>query len=132
MRYNSDGSLDTSFGGGDGKVITPIGGGDEPGNSVTLQPDGKIVVAGYSFNGTNNDFALVRYNADGTLDTTFGGGDGNVVTPIGTNQDVGYSVTVQPDGKIVVAGYSRTGANEDFALMRYNSGRLTRSFVRWP
>ena len=56
-----DGSLDLGFG-SSGKVTTPIGSGDDEGISVALQTDGKIVVAGFSYNGTNNDFALVRYN----------------------------------------------------------------------
>ncbi|MFI3122347.1 MAG: delta-60 repeat domain-containing protein, partial [Methylococcales bacterium] len=60
---------------GDGKVITPIGSGAgagaDAGYSVILQSDGKILVAGVSYNGTSNDFALVRYNTDGSLDTTF-------------------------------------------------------------
>ena len=87
------------------------------------------MVAGYGYNGANNDFALVRYNANGTLDTSFGGGDGKVTTPVGTSYDEGYSVALQPDGKIVVAGYSDNGANYDFALARYNSdGWLDTSF----
>ena len=59
MRYNTDGTLDTSFD-SDGKVITAIGSGDDA-LAVAIQSDGKIVVAGYSDNGSNDDFALVRY-----------------------------------------------------------------------
>ncbi|MFN9912911.1 MAG: hypothetical protein ACK53L_10015, partial [Pirellulaceae bacterium] len=70
VRYNADGSLDNSFGTG-GKVTTDIGTGAEIGFSVMLQPDGKIVVAGQAWNGSNDDFALVRYNADGSLDARF-------------------------------------------------------------
>ena len=74
MRYNADGSLDTSFGpNGTGKVITPVGAGTsgDIGQSVTIQADGKIVVAGYGSGSGGIDFAVVRYNADGSLDTTF-------------------------------------------------------------
>ena len=60
MRYNTDGSLDTSFD-SDGKVTTPIGGSDDVALSVAIQSDGKIVEAGYSNIGSNIDFALVRY-----------------------------------------------------------------------
>ncbi|MFN9914245.1 MAG: delta-60 repeat domain-containing protein, partial [Pirellulaceae bacterium] len=102
VRYNADGSLDTSFGTG-GKVATAIGTSIDQGWSVTIQPDGKIVVAGWAANGSNDAFALVRYNAEGSLDTSFGTG-GKVTTPVGTGADYGYSVTIQPDGKIVVAG----------------------------
>jgi uncharacterized delta-60 repeat protein len=125
-RYNSNGSLDTTFD-GDGKVTTDFGGYSYA-YSIAIQSDGKIVVAGSAYNGSNIDFALVRYNADGSLDTTFGIG-GKVTTPIGTSSDLGYSVTIQPDGNIVVAGQSWNGSNYDFALTRYNSnGNLDITF----
>ncbi|MEZ5909136.1 MAG: tandem-95 repeat protein [Hyphomicrobiaceae bacterium] len=126
-RYNADGSLDTSFGGGDGLVTTSIGASHDYGRSLVIQADGKILVTGGSI-GTGHDVALARYNADGTLDTSFGGGDGLVTTSIGVS-DVGYSVSVQPDGKIFVAGFSHNGSNYDFALLRYNAdGTLDTSF----
>ena len=95
-----------------------------------MQPDGKIVVAGSSFNGSNDDFALVRYNADGSLDTSFGGGDGIVTTPIGTSNDSANGVLVQPDGKIVVAGTAFGSTGYDFALVRYNSDGSARHQLR--
>jgi uncharacterized delta-60 repeat protein len=118
VRYNADGSLDTGFD-GDGKVTTDWCEHDE-GYSVIQQADGKLVVAGYSYNGSNYDFALVRYNADGSLDTGFDG-DGKVTTDIGGSNDYGYSVIQQSDGKLVVAGTSYNGSNYDFALVRYNA-----------
>ena len=122
VRYNTDGSLDTSFS-GDGMLTTAIGNYNH-GQSVTLQADGKILVAGTSNNGSNADFALVRYNTDGSLDTSFSD-DGKVTTASGT----GESVTVQADGKILVAGRSANGSNSDFALVRYNTdGSLDSSF----
>jgi uncharacterized delta-60 repeat protein len=128
VRYNADGTLDESFGGGDGIVKTPVG-SEGQGLSVTVQPDGKIVVAGISFTGSDWDFALVRYGADGTLDTSFGGGDGIVTTPVGLLNDFGQSVTVQPDGKIVVAGYISNGSDWDLAVVRYNAdGTLDLTF----
>ena len=86
VRYNTDGSLDTSFD-SDGKVTTAIGSANDSAFSVAIQSDGKIVVAGYSDNGSNDDFALVRYNTDGTLDTSFDS-DGKVTTAIGSGNDV--------------------------------------------
>jgi uncharacterized delta-60 repeat protein len=82
VRYNADGSLDTSFGFG-GKVTTPIGGGDDQANAVVLQADGRIVVVGRSDNtlAQDPDFAMVRYNANGSLDNTCG----QVFYSIGTN-----------------------------------------------
>ena len=106
-----------------------MGAGNDAGYSVTVQADGKILVAGLSLIGGNNDFALVRYNSDGTLDTSFGGGDGIATTAVGAGNDGGYSVMVQADGKIVVAGTSNNGSNDDFAVVRYNSdGSLDTSF----
>ena len=109
MRYNADGTLDTSFD-SDGIVTTDFGPGDDRAFSVVVQPDGKILVAGDSDNGSNIDFALVRYNADGSLDTSFDG-NGRLITDFGSGDDRGYSVALQPDGKIVVAG--RTGNGFD-------------------
>ena len=113
----ADGDLDTSFG-SDGKVTTAIGSGGDYAESVAIQSDGKIVAAGFSYNGSNNDFALVRYNTDGTLDTSFDS-DGKVTTAIGSSDEQALSVAIQSDGKIVVAGYSNNGSNDDFALVRY-------------
>ena len=96
--------------------------------SVAIQSDGKIVAAGYSNNGSNWDFALVRYNTDGSLDTNFDS-DGKVTTAIGSGNDYAWSVTIQSDGKIVAAGDSNNGSNNDFALVRYNTdGSLDTSF----
>jgi uncharacterized delta-60 repeat protein len=128
VRYGSNGSLDSNFGNG-GKVTTAIGGvGGDYGFSMALQPDGKITVAGASYNGLDNDFAIVRYNANGSLDDTFGI-DGKVTTAIGTNYEYGYSVAIQPDGKTVVAGYSVIGSNRNFAIVRYDyNGNLDTTF----
>ncbi len=125
-RYNSDGTLDATFD-SDGKVTTPIGSGNDGAHAMAIDSAGKIVVAGYSYNGSNFDFALARYNVDGTLDTGFDT-DGKVTTPIGSGNDVAYAIAIDSGGKIVVAGYS-TGSNNDFALARYNSdGSLDTGF----
>ncbi|MEH2461682.1 putative Ig domain-containing protein [Nostoc sp.] len=127
VRYNSNGTLDTSFN-TTGKVTTDFASNNDYGSSITVQPDGKILVAGDSYNGTNNDFAIVRYNSSGTLDTSFNI-TRKVTTDFASNNDYGYSITVQPDGKILVAGGSYNGINNDFAIARYNSnGTLDTSF----
>jgi uncharacterized delta-60 repeat protein len=127
VRYNTNGSLDTTFD-TDGKVTTAVGSRTDAAYSVVLQSDGKIVVAGYSDNGTNDDFAVVRYNTNGSLDTSFSS-DGKVTTAIGSSADRAYSVVLQSDGKIVAAGYSYNGSNEDFAVVRYNTdGSLDTTF----
>jgi uncharacterized delta-60 repeat protein len=126
-RYNTNGSLDTTFD-TDGKVTTPIGTSTDRANSVVLQSDGKIVVAGYASNGTNDDFAVARYYTNGSLDTTFDT-DGKVTTPIGTSTDLANSVVLQSDGKIVVAGSAYNGNNDDFAVARYyTNGSLDITF----
>lgn len=126
-RYNVNGSLDDSFGTG-GKVLTPIGTREDVGAAVAIQSDGKIVVVGRSNNGADTDFAVVRYTTAGSLDTTFNG-TGTVTTAIGTGNDLALGVTLQADGKIVVVGQTSNGANNDFALVRYNSnGSLDTSF----
>lgn len=127
VRYNTDGSLDSGFG-SNGKVTTSIGTGNSIAKSMALQSDGKIVVAGYNYNGTDEDFALVRYNSTGSIDTGFGT-NGKVTTAIGTVDDEINSIVIQSDGKIVVAGYSYNGSDNDFAVARYNSnGSLDSSF----
>lgn len=114
-RYNSDGSLDTSFG-VSGKVITNLGGADVI-EDVAIQSDGKIVAAGFRlFPGW--DFALARYNPDGSLDTSFGV-NGVVLTDIG-GSDIAFALAVQPaDGRYVAAGASESDTDSDFALARY-------------
>ena len=128
VRYNTDGSLDTTFD-GDGIVITAISSGDGQAYGVTIQDNGKIVVAGFSYNGDNNDYAVLRYNSDGSLDTTFDD-DGIVTTAIGSHNDYATSVAIQNDGKIVAAGRSSNGSGiYDFSVVRYESnGSLDSSF----
>ena len=94
---------------------------------LAIQPDGKIVVVGESFNGSNNDIAVVRYNLDGSLDTSFDS-DGKLTTAIGSSIDEASAVALQSDGKIVVAGYAMF-ANGDTAVVRYNAnGSLDTTF----
>lgn len=131
VRYLSNGTLDTAFGNG-GKVVTDLAdGSDDSAQSVALQSDGRIVVAGSSNNGGNYDFAVVRYNADGTLDSTFGYA-GKILTPIGASDDFAWSVAVQNDGKIVIAGDTRNGSSYDFALVRYHGATEPEIAVEQP
>ncbi len=122
-RYNTDGSLDASFG-GTGKVKTYIASSNAVAvNALTIQADGKILVAGNSGIG---GFAVVRYNTDGSLDTNFNGGI--VITMTNTSYDSAdatYAIATQSDGKIVVAG----SINSNFAVARYNAdGSLDNTF----
>ena len=125
VRYNSNGSLDLSFS-TDGKVITDFGGNDDYGNSMALQADGKVVVVGSSDDGSNTDFALVRYNSNGTLDNSFDG-DGMLIRGLTIDADEAYGVAIQSDGKILAGGSSNNGTDYDFAIARYNSNGSTDS-----
>ncbi|BAY22680.1 hypothetical protein NIES2100_24430 [Calothrix sp. NIES-2100] len=131
-RYNSNGTLDTSFGNA-GRVLTPIGTSFDWVNSIAVQSDGKIVVAGYAWsvwNGSNQeDFAIARYNTDGSLDTSFGNG-GKVIAPVSlSNNDRANSLTIQSNGKIVVAGYVKNETSIATVLLAYNpNGTLDSSF----
>jgi uncharacterized delta-60 repeat protein len=122
-RYNSDGSLDTSFGVG-GKTITDFRGGADYAAAVVLLATGRILVGGQSLIGRDNatsDFALARYDANGALDNTFGVG-GKVLTDFFGNKDVISEIAVQPDGRYVAVGQARLTSDfnsTDFALARY-------------
>lgn len=138
-RYNSDGTLDTSFG-IDGKITTSIGLYHAYGRSVMIQQDGKIILAGSAWNGVDEDFALARYNSDGTPDLSFNGygtlmTDFNLpVLDVDSSNDAGYSVAIQSDGKIVVAGQSNYINNGImygvlYSVARYNvNGTLDGTF----
>ncbi|MCE7923900.1 MAG: T9SS C-terminal target domain-containing protein [Haliscomenobacteraceae bacterium CHB4] len=126
-RYHPNGSLDDSFGTG-GKVTTAFGPSDDKGIAVLLQPDGKILAGGYLYNGAHYDFALARYDTDGSLDEHFGNA-GKTVTDFDGEGDLIAALALQPDGKIVAAGRSSNGQHYDFALARYlPSGILDNSF----
>jgi uncharacterized delta-60 repeat protein len=145
LRYDSDGSPDRRFG-KDGVVLTDLGGEDEAA-AVALQPDGKILVGGHSgppssasLKNPPYDFAVVRYNADGTLDdgtpadTTPGdrfGPHGRVFTDFGGSDEI-WSILLQPDGKIVAGGFSWRDVTIDtlgLKLARYTAdGRLDPTF----
>ena len=119
------GLLDESFGSG-GIVTTTFASGSAQGRAVALQPDGRIVVAGHA-GGGNSDLALARYDASGKLDQAFGSA-GMVTTDLGA-RDEAVAVVLQPDGKIVVAGYTGAAGSDDIALARYTvSGTLDTSF----
>ncbi len=126
-RYNGDGSLDSAFGSG-GRVTTDFGGRSDNASAVAIQPDGKILAGGGAdLAGTQFDFALVRYNVDGSLDSTFGSG-GKVTTDFNGGLDAAAALALQTDGKIILAGFATTG-DPHMAMARYNSnGTLDSNF----
>lgn len=123
------GNLDTTFS-LDGKQTTTFGTNLDFGEAVAIQEDGKIVVAGGTINDDGEDFAVARYNINGTLDTTFSD-DGKQTTDFAGKSDFAKAVAIQDDGKIVVAGVARVGGPDtgNFALARYNvNGTLDTTF----
>lgn len=117
-RYNKDGTFDTTFS-GDGRVSHNVGDA-EFAQALAVQSDGKIVAVGYSDDAGTNDFAIVRFNDNGSLDSPFGGGDAEVLVDFGDN-DQASSVKILSNGKILVAGTNSVAANPDFAVARLNS-----------
>jgi len=127
-RYNSNGRLDSAFGQA-GKVMTRLGLGDAYSFGIALESNGRIVLAGYSATTLDHDFSLVGYTANGTLDAAFGSG-GFVTTDFaGASDDIAYAMTMQSDGKLVVAGRTGEYPENDFAVARYGSdGQLDQTF----
>ncbi len=140
-RLLTDGTLDPAFTGpgaaAAGSFMLPTGGaaGDSGANAITLQPDGKIIVAGGCFNGgANYDFCIARLHPNGSRDASFvgPGGTGNGFFPlsIGASSDFANAVALQSDGKIVLAGQCAGVTNTDFCVARLNSdGTFDASFV---
>ncbi|MGR9085514.1 MAG: thrombospondin type 3 repeat-containing protein, partial [Gammaproteobacteria bacterium] len=127
VRYNTDGTRDSGFG-VSGIVSTLVGNGNSAAFAVTQQSNGSLVVAGQSFNISNDDFTLVRYTSAGALDTSFNG-TGTVITPVDFDDDGAYAVIQDNPGTLTAAGFSRSFGNANFALVRYNlNGSLDTSF----
>ncbi|MEQ1594450.1 MAG: hypothetical protein ABL985_05085 [Casimicrobium sp.] len=115
-RFTSAGVLDTTFN-ATGKVVTAVGSGLDNGLSLIIQPDGKIVGGGSCDNGATQQFCILRYAANGVLDTTFNA-TGILSFPIGSGSALANSLTLQADGKYVLAGRCSNGANLDFCMAR--------------
>jgi uncharacterized delta-60 repeat protein len=119
MRFNPDGTLDSSFN-ATGRVLISSPTIGEAVNAVALLPDGRIVAGGYS----GQDFLVMRFTANGSFDPTFGGGTGRVTTPMGSGSQAN-SIIVKPDGKILVSG----SAGVNSGVVYYNpDGSLDTSF----
>jgi uncharacterized delta-60 repeat protein len=127
LRFNTDGSPDTSFGTG-GRVLTEFDGNNDQAKSVMVQPDGKIVVAGNAQIGVvlaaEQDFAVVRYLSDGTLDASFGTGGKSTLDAIkfGGKSNFVNAAALQADGRIVVVGRVFTdggSGNSDMGIARF-------------
>ena len=119
VRYNKNGSPDSTFNGNGRQTANAGNMYIMPGTGVGVQTNGKIVLAGCTLMGTDYDFVVARFNENGSPDNSFGT-NGIVTTDINTSDDYTGSVTIQSDDKIVLAGYSYLGSNQLFSLARYN------------
>ncbi len=128
IRLNPDGSLDTGFG-NNGIVLTDYANRENTSAVITLQPDGKIIVAGTDWLPSTFEIMIVRYNSNGSLDTGFGS-NGIVIYGLSGNLEGADAVLLQSDGKIVVGGFTRVGSNPNkLLLLRYNEdGTLDMNF----
>jgi uncharacterized delta-60 repeat protein len=127
-RYNVNGTLDTAFGAG-GTVIRDVFYGQfDVLSDVIVQPNGKILALGSTARfGREADVALVRFNADGSVDTSFGGGDGKVSVGLNGN-DLGVEMGLRVDGKILVSA-TTDAAGKSFAVVRFNAdGTLDKTY----
>lgn len=121
--FTQAGVLDQTFS-GDGKVITAVGTGDDQAYGIASQPNGKLVVVGTSENGASTDFAIVRYNADGSLDNSFSG-DGKLLLDIAGGNYEARAVVILSIGMILVSGFASVGNSIDFAIVLLSSdGKL--------
>ncbi len=132
------GDLDQSFAGGAGAIASLVigAGAHDHLTAMALQPDGKLVLAGYCDGPTSQDFCVARLNADGTFDTSFvgplGNSGGKFLLDISAANDAASAVLIQPDGKIVIAGSCYNGVNSDFCIARLSSNGSRDSTFNGP
>jgi len=123
LRYTENGDLDSTFG-SNGRVVTAMSGVSNTAHAISLQDDQKILLAGFSGIKPHHDIAIARYNSNGSLDLDFGA-SGKVISDFGLD-DLAFTMAIQADKKIVVAGFSIDNTeNSDFVVARYWSGLET-------
>lgn len=127
-RYGSDGSLDNTFG-TNGIVTTNIGGSPDNAYSLTLDGSNGIILAGSTLSNGNEDFFVAKYSNAGVLDSSFDNGDGIVITSLGSNSDIGYAISLAPDGHIVVGGSQGDFGSKQFGVARYVGFQTTAANV---
>jgi uncharacterized delta-60 repeat protein len=129
VRYNTDGSLDKGFGEGGAALSACPPGGRDWGRSIAIQRDGKIIVAGNSLLRENTNILLLRYNANGKPDTSFGMGGAASYQSMVKKGNWGQAVALLADGKILIVGNSLSGPKKEAYIARCNNdGTLDRSF----
>ncbi|MEE9573246.1 MAG: hypothetical protein V3W20_09375, partial [Candidatus Neomarinimicrobiota bacterium] len=127
IRFTENGNVDKSFG-NKGLIVTAISTEKDVGSSVAIQLDGRIVVVGTTDHKPTTDIVLIRYNKNGSLDYGFGIG-GIVITDIKSSMDIGKSLAIQSDGKLIVSGFTHIINKFFMTLLRYDSnGELDPTF----
>lgn len=116
-RLNTDGSLDASYG-TSGVATARLVDGANYANDMILQQDGKPILMGYSIFQNQIDMAMVRFDTDGNLDSSFNG-NGMVSFDNAGRENYGYSIALQADNKIILAGYSYGGGGSEFEVARF-------------
>ncbi len=128
LRYNSDGSRDTSFA-DNGQRIIDLGGIDNT-FAIGLTADAHIILAGHSHIGAVQEVAIVRLDSDGTPDRNFGSNGITTTAPFGNTVNIGYDLLIQDNGGILVAGLTRSAGVSDMLLLRYDAqGTLDSAFA---
>jgi uncharacterized delta-60 repeat protein len=120
VRYNANGTVDTSFGGGTGRIHTDFSGRVDEARAVALLEGGKFLVAGTSTSSNKGDFAIARYNSNGTLDTSFGT-SGKARIDFGSHNDQFGAMSVLSSGKIMLVGTISQSNGDDIGLARLNA-----------
>lgn len=120
IRYNSDGTLDGTF--GTGGIMSTLPGGQFTGiRSLALQPDGRILAAASARLSGQNDFAVVRFNPNGSIDSSFGVNGRFSLSMGGNSADFATAMVLLPSGKMIAVGNTTAAANPDIALVGINS-----------
>jgi len=121
IRINSNGTLDTSFGSGNGYVIKSISSNNnDTAASITIDSNGNILLGGYCANNSGSFvFCIARFLPNGLIDTSFGSGNGYILQDISNNNDYAYFLLLQPGGKILLGGYCNNGSLNFFCIARF-------------
>jgi uncharacterized delta-60 repeat protein len=121
VRYNTDGTVDESFG-FFGVAYVAVGTLEDKTKDIAFQSDGKIVAVGFMNDGMDDQAFVARFNSDGTVDTFFGL-NGYATVDIGGREDRLWSVCITDDDKILVGGYTRdeTAMDNDYLFMRFTA-----------
>ena len=125
LKLKPDGTADTTFGTLGVVIVDLSGNNNDKAYSLQLDDDGNIYVGGYTYSGSNHDFAVLKLDSNGNNDTSFGTLGVAIVDLSGNNNEVSYSLQLDDDGNIYVGGYTYSGSNFDFAVLKLKPDGIT-------